>query len=319
MIRAAVLLALGLQLGARTADANETLIDRRELVVPAHGAELVRIDNPLGRVAVRGTARPGEIHILADKHASSQEVLGRLRVHYTAFENGEIQIDTRVELGGRERSLPLAESGVDLWLEVPPDVAVQAKTFGGDVSASGLRAGAKLETTGGRIGISDVRGGVVTHQLRGGQRVAEVEGDVDLDGVEGDLDLRNLVGGRVDARMVDGNIRAEDIRADFVRLVTTTGAIVLLGVMRPAAHYDLRSYAGEVRVAAGDTPFELRARSAMPLEATAVALRGARRDGEWLRAQYLGRRTAPRQRPALLELSSALARVVIQPLAAEVP
>jgi hypothetical protein len=319
-VRRAALAALALQLALRlsTAAAQEApLVDRRELVVPAHGAELVRIDNLLGRVGIRGTARPGEIHIVAEKRAATPEILGRLRVHYTAFECGEIAIDTRVELGGRERSLPLAGSGIDLWLEVPPDVAVEAKTFGGDVSASGLRAGAKLETTGGRIGVSDVRGGVVTHQLRGGQRLAAVDGDVELDGVEGDMDLKNLAGGRVDARLVDGNIRAEDVRADFVRLVTTTGTVVLLGVLRPAAHYDLRSYAGDVRVTAGDTPFELRARAAVAVEAGAVALRGMRRDGEWLRAQYQGRRMAGRQRPALLELSSTLARVVIQPLGGE--
>jgi hypothetical protein len=318
MMRTALLAALGLQVVTATALAQEApLVDRREIIVPARGAEMVRIDNLLGRVGIRGSARPGEIHIVAEKRAASPEALGRLRVHYAAFESGEIQIDTRVELGGRERSLPLAGSGIDLWLEVPPDVAVEAKTFGGDVSASGLRAGAKLETTGGRIGVSDVRGGVVTHQLRGGQHVAAVEGDVDLDGVEGDMDLRDLAGGRIDARLVDGSIRAQDVRADFVRLVTTTGEIVLLGMLRPAAHYDLRSYSGDVRVAAGDTPFELRARSAVPVQAAAVALRSVRRDGEWLRAQYLGRRAGPRQRPALLELSSALARVVIQPLSTE--
>jgi hypothetical protein len=340
MMRAPLLVAFGLQIVATTAWAQEppnrvggaglspaepvaggdgnpsrvpVLTDRREIIIPARGAEMVRIDNLLGRVGIRGSARPGEIHIVAEKRAASPEALGRLRVHYAAFESGEVQIDTRVELGGRERSLPLAGSGIDLWLEVPPDVAVEAKTFGGDVSASGLRAGAKLETTGGRIGVSDVRGGVVTRQLRGGQRVAAVEGDVDLDGVEGDMDLRDVAGARVDARLVDGSIRAQDVRADFVRLVTTTGEIVLLGMMRPAAHYDLRSYSGDVRVAAGDTPFELRARSAGPVQAAAVALRNARRDGEWLRAQYLGRRGAPRQRPALLELSSTLAHVLIQP------
>ena len=129
-----------------------------------------------GGSSIRGTARPGEIHIVAEKRAATAEALGRLRVHYTAFEGGEIVIDTRVELGGRERSLPLAGSGIDLVLEVPPEVAVQAKTFGGDLSASGLRAGARLETTGGRIGVSDVRGPVVTRQLRGGQRVAAVDG-----------------------------------------------------------------------------------------------------------------------------------------------
>ena len=314
-MRRALVLAVALCAAApaRAQEPGAPLVDRREIIVPARGAELVRIDNLLGRVGIRGTARPGEIHVVAEKHAASAEALGRLRVHYTAFESGEIQIDTRVELGGRERSLPLAGSGVDLWLEVPPDVAVEAKTFGGDVSASGLRAGAKLETTGGRIGVSDVRGGVVTHQLRGGQKVAAVEGDVDLDGVEGDMDLKDLGGGRVDARLVDGNIHAEDVRDDFVRLVTTTGRIVLIGMIRPAAHYDLRSYAGEVLFQpVGDpVPFELRARSATPLAAT-VPLHGTRREGEWLRAEYLGRRSAPRPRAALVELSSTLAGVVIQ-------
>jgi hypothetical protein len=290
------------------------LLDRREIVVPAHAAELVRVDNLLGRVVVRGTARPGEIHIVAEKHALSAEALGRLRVHYTAFESGEIVVDTRVEMGGRERSLPLAGSGIDLLLEVPPDLAIEAKTFGGDVQASGLRAGAKLETTGGRIGVQDVRGGVVTHQLRGGQRVAAVDGDVDLDGVEGEMDLRDVGGGHVDAKVVDGSIRAEDIRSGLVRLMTTTGQIVLIGVIRPGAHYDLRSYAGDVRVIPVGEPaaFELRARSAAPLESD-MPLRGSRREGEWLRAEYVGRRTPAHTRTALLELSSSLARIIIQP------
>jgi hypothetical protein len=308
------LLVLAVAGVARAADGGEALVDRREIIVPARGAELVKIDNLLGRVSIRGTARPGEIHIVAEKRAATAEALGRLRVHYTAFEGGEIVIDTRVELGGRERSLPLAGSGVDLVLEVPPEVAVQAKTFGGDLSASGLRAGARLETTGGRIGISDVRGPVVTRQLRGGQRVAAVDGDVDLDGVEGDMELRDLGGGHVDAKLVDGSIRAVDIRSGLVRLVTTTGQIVLLGVIRPGAHYDLRSYAGDVRIVpSGDSaPFTLRARSKQPIDA-GVPLRSQRRDGEWLRAEYIPRRTPPAARTALLELSSALARVVIQP------
>ena len=300
---------------ARAADNGDPLTDRREIIVPARGAEIVRIDNLLGRVAIRGTARPGEIHIVAEKRAATAEALGRLRVHYTAFDCGAIVIDTRVELGGRERSLPLAGSGIDLVLEVPPEVAVEAKTFGGDVSASGLRAGARLETTGGRIGVSDVRGGVVTRQLRGGQKLAAVEGDVDLDGVEGDMDLRELGGGHVDAKLVDGSIRAVDIRSGVVRLVTTTGQIVLLGAIRPGARYDLRSYAGDVRIvpAADSAPFTLRARSKQPLEAAGVPLRAQRRDGEWLRAEYIPRRPAPSARTALLELSSSLARVVIQP------
>src|SRR5215831_17917643 len=206
-LAAALASVVGANRAQAAADGGETVTDRREIIVPAKAAEVVRIDNLLGRIQIRGVARPGEIHIVAEKRAATPDALGRLRVHYTAFESGEVVVDTRVEMGGRERSLPLAGSGVDLVVDVPPDVAVEAKTFGGDV----------------------------TRQLRGGQRVAAVEGDVDLDGVEGDMDLRNLGGGRVDARVVDGTIRAEDVHSGFVRLVTTTGQIVLLGVLRPGA------------------------------------------------------------------------------------
>jgi hypothetical protein len=65
--------------------------------------------------------------------------------------------------------------------------------------------------------------------------------------------------------------------------------------------------------AADSAAFALRARSKQPFDATGVPLRAQRRDGEWLRAEYVPRRTAPTARTALLELSSSLARVVIQP------
>jgi hypothetical protein len=304
---------------APLAEERRPLTDRREIIVPvtAGSAEVLRIDNPMGRVEIRGGTRPESIHVVAEKHAATPEALARLRVHYTAFQNGEIQLDTRVELEGRERSVPLGGSGIDLVIEVPPDVAAEAKTFGGDVTASGLRAGAKLETTGGRIGVNDVHGGVVTRQLRGGQSVAGVEGDVDLDGVEGDMELRRLAGGRVEARLVDGSIHADDVRASWVRLQTTTGEIVLLGPIRAGTRYDLRSYAGDVRVlaAADPAPFELRARSGSPVDSS-FPLRGTRRQGEWLRASYPGGRGAqPAARSALLEVASVLGQVhlVVQP------
>ena len=162
--------------------------------------------------------------------------------------------------------------------------------------------------------MSDVRGGVVTRQLRGGQRVAAVEGDVDLDGVEGDMDLRNLGGGRVDARVVDGTIRAEDLRSGLVRLVTTTGQIVLVGMIRPGAHYDLRSYAGDVRIipAAAIPPV----RAARPLgqaggqSTCRCGRRGATATGCAPNTWAAGR--PPRTRTALLELSSVLGAVNIQ-------
>jgi Putative adhesin len=270
----------------------------------------------LGNVTVRAWDRLDAIHIIAEKQSTSPEALARLRVHFTAWAGGEISVETRVEMGGRERALPLVASRVDLVIEVPADLAIEAKTFAGDLSASGLRSGARLETTGGRIGVSDVHGRVVTHQLRGGQTVAAVEGDVDLDGVEGHMQLDRLVGAHVEARVVDGDIHAEDIRSAEVRLSATTGAVVLVGLLRPNAHYDLRSYSGEVRldILGAPTVFELRARSPVPI-VSAIPLRTLWQKGDRLRAVAMafGARPAAADAPErpVVELSSVLGRVLL--------
>jgi hypothetical protein len=260
-------------------------MDGRELVVPLRGASRIRIDNPLGNVTVRSWGQPESMHIVAEKRAAAPEGLGRLRVHFTAWASGEVSVETRVELGGRERALPLIASGVDLVIELPADLEVEVKTFAGDITASGLRSATRLETTGGRIRVSDLRGRVVTRQLRGGQSVAAVDGDVDLDGVEGQLRLDRVGGSRVEARIVDGDIRADDIRSDEVRLSSTTGTVVLLGTIRAQAHYDLRSYQGDVRlgVVAAPVGFELRARSGMPISSI-LSLRTLWRQADRMRA-----------------------------------
>jgi hypothetical protein len=314
--------------GAPDAGSSLRPLDAREVMVPIAGAERIRIDNPLGNVTVRAWGRPGMLHVSAEKRAATQDALGRLRVHYTAWANGEISLETRVELGGRERALPLSGSRIDLVVEVPPDLEVEAKTFAGDLSASGLRAGARLETTGGAIGVSDVRGRVITRQMRGGQRVAEVEGEVDLDGVEGHMHLERLTGSRVEARMVDGDIHAEDVRSDDVRLSATTGTVLLVGVLRPRTRYDLRSYEGDVRVEVTGAPqgFELRARSPLPVESS-LPMEVLWKKGERLHAASRqaaaarsvaarGGRGATDDRP-VLELTSVLGRVVLHAVSVE--
>ncbi len=313
-----LLAAVGAARVTHAADGGATprALDGREIIVPIPGAERLRIDNPLGSITVRAWERGETIHIVADKQSTSAEALARLRVHFTAWAGGEISIEARVEAGGRERALPLSASHVDLVVEVPAELGVEAKTFGGDLTVSGLRAGARLETTGGRIAISDVHGRVITHQLRGGQTVAAVEGDVDLDGVEGHMQLDRLGGTRVEARVVDGDIRADDIRSDEVRLSATTGAVVLFGVLRPGGHYDLRSYGGEVRVAVVAAPagFELRARSPVPISSS-IALATLWQKGDRLRAVTpelaAGQGGANMGRRPIVELSSVLGRVIV--------
>ena len=144
---------------------------------------------------------------------------------------------------------------------------------------------------------------------------------MDLDGVEGLLRLEGVAGARVDARVVDGDIHAVDIRSHEVRLSATTGEVVLLGLLQPSAHYDLRSYNGEVRLAVVSMPsgaagpgFELHVRSPKPI-ASAIPLRTLWRQGDRSRAIVTpaGARlasSAAAERP-VVELSSVLGRVVL--------
>lgn len=322
MLLAAGLLAAG---GAGRAHAQGApargappVVDRREVIVPIPGAERLRVENLLGRVQVRGWAQAGQMRIAADKSGPADVDLDRLRVHTAVKADGEIAIDVRVEVDGRERPMPASGSRVDLLIEIPPELELAAKTFGGDISASGLRAGARLETTGGRIGVSEVSGAVTTHQLRGGQTVVAVEGDVDLDGVDSDIDVERLRGGRILARVVDGHIRADGVLARLVRLESVTGEVVLGGALLPGGMYELRSHGGDVRfIPRALLPsFEIRVPASAAVEGMAGLVAGGEEGGLriWRRpGRARGTASAGPQRSVLV-LASALGRVIIQPV-----
>jgi hypothetical protein len=133
------------------------------------------------------------------------------------------------------------------------------------------------------------------------------------------MQLADLEGTRVEARIVDGDIRADDIRSDEVRLSATTGAVVLLGLLRPRAHYDLHSYSGEVRLAVAGAPvgFDLRASSPFAI-VSAIPLQTLWQKGDRMRAVAAATRgraergqVLPDVRP-VVELGSSLGRVVLE-------
>lgn len=302
-------------------------LEAREVILPIPGAERLRIENPLGSVTIRAWDRGDALHVVAEKRAPSPEALRKLRVHYTSWASGEVTLDARVELQGRDRSLPLSGSRVDLIVEVPAALQIEAKTFAGDITATGLGAGARLETTAGRIGVRDVRGRVITRQLRGGQQVRAVEGEVEVDGVEGLLELERLIGPRIAARMVEGDIRAEALQAEEIRLSTTTGSVALIGLIVPGGHYDVRSYDGPIRLAVSGAPagFELRSRARNPV-ISKLPFKVLARHADRMRAVILpfadsaappspATVRSPADRPkAIVELTSVLGTVVVEAL-----
>ena len=214
--------ALALVLVPLAAHAEEEW--KQKWVGPAEDVEQLNIDNRLGGVAVRGWDR-NEVQITAVKHAASGEILERLRVHVTKYDDGRMAIDTRVKLEQGELILPLGQGRVDLTIDAPRGVRLGARTWSGDVAAAGMRGGARLETDAGKIDVNDVDGAVVTRGRRSNQRITVVRGDVDVDDIEGDVILQQITGDRVVARLVRGRLRADHLMAKTISLTAMMGRV----------------------------------------------------------------------------------------------
>ena len=289
------------------------IVDRREIVVPARTAEVVRVDNLSG-----GSSFAGPRHLRADPHHRREARRQRRNARPAARPLHGVRERrdpdrTRVELGGRERSLPLAGSGIDLWLEVPPTWRSRPRPSAVTSRPRGCAPGPSWRRPAAESASPTCGAAWSPISCAAARRWRPSRGTSTSTAWRGTWTSRTSAAATSTRALVDGSIHAEDIRDDFVRLVTTTGQIVLIGVIRPARPLRPAQLRGRRPVAAAGepSPFELRVRSATPL-ASAVPLHGSRREGEWLRAEYLGRRPLPHTRTALVELSSTLGGVVIE-------
>lgn len=235
--------------------------------VPAPAAESLIVDQPLGRLVLRGWDKP-EVRIVATKRARSSATLDRLKVN-VEMRDGRIRVRTGVRVGDVFRSLPPSQSdapdrapdhAIDLTIDAPRGVQLQAATWAGDIDARGFRAGAELASRGGEVRASDIDGKVRSSALSGRQRLSAIRGDVEADGVSGDVDLDTVSGAVAEARVVEGTVTAREVSAHVVRLFSTSGGVVLVGTLRPGARYELTSLDGDVQLRLAPAPFSLSAR-----------------------------------------------------------
>jgi DUF4097 and DUF4098 domain-containing protein YvlB len=231
--------------------------------VPAPNAESVTIEQPMGRLSLHGWDKP-EVRIVARKHAREAATLDRLRVN-VEMQDGRIRIRTGVRIGQGFRALPpspsSASAGIDLTVDAPRSVQVRAKTWAGDLDAEGFRAGAELASTGGEVRASDIGGKVRSNSVKGKQHLTAIHGDVEADGVAGDVELDTVDGEVLDARVVEGQITAREVRTPVVRLFSTAGGVVFVGAVRPGGRYDLHTEEGDVHLVLRAAPFSLTARA----------------------------------------------------------
>jgi hypothetical protein len=239
------LIAVSLALLASPARAEETEVSFA--YVPAAAVEQIVVDQPLGRLTVRGWDRP-EVRIAATKHAPDHNGLDRLRVR-VELKDGRVEIVTGVRVGDGLRSVPVGGGyTVDLAVDAPAGAQVRARTFDGDLDAVGLRAGAELSSTGGAIYATDIDGTVHSNATRGRQRLAAIRGDVEADGLRGDLELDSIEGALLRASIVEGSVTARRIRSGAVEIVVAHGDVQIGGTMPTGARWIARAPAGSVRL-----------------------------------------------------------------------
>ncbi len=246
--------------------------------VPATSAETLDIEQPMGTLTLRAWDRP-EVKIVARKRAPSSAALDQLKVNFE-MASGHIRIQTGVRIGDQLQRLPAAQrqaprQAIDLTIDAPRSVRLAARTWAGDIDASGFRAGADLRSEGGEVRASDIDGKVRTNALNGRQKLSQIRGDVEADGVTGDLELVSVDGELLVARVVEGQITAREVRTPVVRLLSAEGGIVLIGSLRVGGHYQLTALQGNVTLKLTSKPFSLDARAPAGHVRTSFAIRGA--------------------------------------------
>ena len=198
--------------GAQQARAEEMEVSIA--YVPAESAEALVIEQPMGRLTLRAWDKP-QVKIVATKHAQDAGSLDRLRVS-VEIKDGRIRVRTGVRIGEVLKELPPSSGGghggkIDLTIDAPRHTQLVARTFAGDLEASGFRAGAELVSSSGEVTARDIEGKVHTNALKGRQRLASIRGDVEADGISGDFELVEVDGQVLVARVVEGQITAREI------------------------------------------------------------------------------------------------------------
>jgi DUF4097 and DUF4098 domain-containing protein YvlB len=241
--------------------------------VPAPNAESVVVEQPMGKLSLRGWDK-AEVRIVATKRAPDAATLDRLRVNVD-MQDGHIRIRAGMRVGGEFRPLPSRNQvGIDLTVDAPRDVALDARTWAGDLEAQGFRAGARLASTGGEVRASDIQGKVWSNSVKGKQHLSSIRGDVEADGVTGDLELDTVDGQVLDAKIVEGQITARRVTTQVVRLFSTVGGIVFVGAIRPGALYELRTEEGDIKLVLNRAPFTVTARAPNGKVVSGFAVRG---------------------------------------------
>lgn len=217
MNRTIIIAAVAL-LAVAITSAGERKFEKQFTVNPG-GTLTVRTD--VGNITVIGTdAR--QVSILAEFYGAEREIQ---EYSIDAFENA-----TGVEIRGKGKK----SSWFRMWdnmdielqftIKVPREYAVLLNTSGGNITVSNVKGNLNGETSGGNITLADIEGKVSMETSGGNLQVDRITGNVQMETSGGNIKVADVrgdlyvstSGGNVKVGMVEGKVRAESSGGDVV-------------------------------------------------------------------------------------------------------
>jgi hypothetical protein len=191
--------------------------DRLERTFNLQPGGRLRLETAVGRVRVTGKSGPGAHLLVTTKGQDLDEIL--------TFRFDESPSSVTISARNKHQFWSFHSNSVEFEVEVPAETSVDIETSGGPIEASGLRAPAKLDTSGGSVTVHDLDANLQAHSSGGPIRLRDIRGDCRV----------STSGGGIDASHLEGKLNAE----------TSGGPISLDGITGDA---DVHTSGGGIRI-----------------------------------------------------------------------
>lgn len=209
----------------RAADAREQLEERTFEVKP--GAELmVRAARGSVRIEGRDDLRQLRMQVRAravrGSDARAAELLASHEVSFRQTERG-VELETRLPKGMSWSPLG-ANLEVEISIQGPRELHVDAVTSGGRMEVDRIRGRVDVRTSGGSVRFAEIDGSLKGRTSGGSIKASALTGSVDLQTSGGSIQVENTAGGEVQLSTSGGSIQASGLDGKAV-LRTSGGGI----------------------------------------------------------------------------------------------
>ena len=215
MVLPAVLL-----LAALPALAEGTRIEKHLRLEP--GGRLV-IKSDAGSVDLTGTSGSGA-HILVTSKSDDLED----RYNFEFKESpGEVRIIVTKKGHWLSSWFSSNNSGPAFEIEVPRQTALDIATGGGHIAIEKINGDSSLDTSGGHIQVTDLKGKLTAHTSGGHISLRDVDGDANIETSGGHIDVEDLKGS-LTSETSGGHVSIKDVSGD-ITTSTSGGHIDIIG------------------------------------------------------------------------------------------